>query len=164
MGRTYVTPDDVQYLAPFVFGHRMILRPEAKYEGITAEEIVERILAKVSVPFDKVSLNEGIRKLFVDMGATSFRLAHSIISLRLCDVSRRHMLAGRFFMQYYHLFFILFHCFHIRFELSQAERIIRTPNVENGGKLIVSLTVKRNFPFPLLYTVITEKWRIEELH
>ena len=34
-GRTYVTPDDVQYLAPFVFGHRMILRPEAKYEGIS---------------------------------------------------------------------------------------------------------------------------------
>ena len=56
LGRMYVTPDDVQYLAPFVFGHRMILKPEAKYEGIEADEIVERILAKVSVPFDKVSV------------------------------------------------------------------------------------------------------------
>jgi MoxR-like ATPase len=56
VGRTYVTPDDVQYLAPFVFGHRMILKPEAKYEGIEADEIVERILTKVSVPFDKVSV------------------------------------------------------------------------------------------------------------
>ncbi len=53
-GRTYVTPDDVQYLAPFVFGHRMILKPEAKYEGISTSEIVGRILAKVRVPVGKV--------------------------------------------------------------------------------------------------------------
>jgi len=55
-GRNYVKPDDVQYLAPFVFGHRMILRPEAKYEGISKEEIIERILMKVPVPVDKVTL------------------------------------------------------------------------------------------------------------
>ena len=53
-GRSYITPDDVQYLAPFVFGHRMILRPEAKYEGISSEEIIARILTKVAVPVDKV--------------------------------------------------------------------------------------------------------------
>lgn len=53
-GRSYITPDDVQYLAPFVFGHRMILRPEAKYEEITSEEIIVRILTKVPVPVDKV--------------------------------------------------------------------------------------------------------------
>ncbi|CAM3257872.1 MoxR family ATPase [Filibacter tadaridae] len=55
-GRTYVTPDDVQYLSPFVFGHRMILQPEAKYEGISTIEIVERILTKVRVPVDKVQI------------------------------------------------------------------------------------------------------------
>ena len=49
-GRSYVTPDDVQYLAPFVFGHRLILKPDARYESVTAEEIVERIIAKVPVP------------------------------------------------------------------------------------------------------------------
>lgn len=53
-GRTYVTPDDVKYLAPFVFDHRLILKPEAKYEGITTKEIIERILAKVSVPIDRI--------------------------------------------------------------------------------------------------------------
>lgn len=53
-GRTYVTPDDVKYLAPFVFDHRIILKPEAKYEGITTKEIIERILAKVSVPIDRI--------------------------------------------------------------------------------------------------------------
>lgn len=54
-GRSYITPDDVQYLAQYVFGHRMILRPEAKYEGVSTEEIVERILMKVPVPVDKVT-------------------------------------------------------------------------------------------------------------
>ena len=38
-----------------------------------------------------------------------------------------------------------------------AERIIRTPVVRNGGKLVVSVTVKRKFRFPLLYMVATEK-------
>lgn len=55
-GRGYVTPDDVQYLSPFVFGHRMILKPEAKYEGISTKEIVDRILTKVHVPVNKVGL------------------------------------------------------------------------------------------------------------
>jgi len=53
-GRDYVTPDDVQYLAPFVFSHRMILRSEARYDGITPEEIVERILAKTNVPIKRL--------------------------------------------------------------------------------------------------------------
>lgn len=55
-GRTYVVPDDVQYLAPFVFQHRMILTPEARYEGISTTEIVDRILMKVRVPVDKATL------------------------------------------------------------------------------------------------------------
>ncbi|MFJ7936774.1 AAA family ATPase [Sporosarcina sp. NPDC096371] len=55
-GRAYVTPDDVQYLSQFVFGHRMILKPEAKYEGISTKEIVDRILTKVRVPVDGVRL------------------------------------------------------------------------------------------------------------
>ncbi|ARJ38536.1 MoxR family ATPase [Sporosarcina sp. P21c] len=49
-GRTFVLPDDVQYLATFTFSHRMILRPEAKYEGIDTEEIVNRILERLPVP------------------------------------------------------------------------------------------------------------------
>ena len=49
-GRSYVTPDDVQYLVPFVFGHRLMLKPDARYDGVTADEIIERIIAKVPVP------------------------------------------------------------------------------------------------------------------
>lgn len=49
-GRDYVLPDDIQYLAPAVFAHRIILKSEAKFEGITAEDVVEHIIARTPVP------------------------------------------------------------------------------------------------------------------
>ena len=49
-GRDYVLPDDIQYLAPFVLSHRIILKSEAKFEGISAEEIVNRVVARIPVP------------------------------------------------------------------------------------------------------------------
>lgn len=48
--RAFVTPDDVQFLAPFVFSHRIILQPDARYEGITAEVIMQQVLQKQAVP------------------------------------------------------------------------------------------------------------------
>jgi MoxR-like ATPase len=53
-GREYVIPDDVQYLAKYVFGHRIMLRSEARYDGITTEEITDRILAKTRVPVQRL--------------------------------------------------------------------------------------------------------------
>ncbi|PJN90443.1 AAA family ATPase [Bacillus sp. mrc49] len=49
-GRDYVLPDDVQYLAPFVFSHRLILKPEANYDGFDAEMVITEIVAKTHVP------------------------------------------------------------------------------------------------------------------
>ena len=49
-GRDFVKPDDVKYLAPFVFGHRLILVPEARYEGITPEQVIGQIIQQVMVP------------------------------------------------------------------------------------------------------------------
>jgi MoxR-like ATPase len=49
-GRDYVLPDDVQYLAPYVLSHRIILKSEAKFEGISAEEVVNRVVDRVPVP------------------------------------------------------------------------------------------------------------------
>lgn len=49
-GRDYVTPDDVQYLLPYVFCHRIILTSEARYDHITVEELVQRIATRVAVP------------------------------------------------------------------------------------------------------------------
>lgn len=51
--RDYVKPDDVQYLAPFVFAHRIILTPEARYEGKTAENIIKQILEKTDIPIKR---------------------------------------------------------------------------------------------------------------
>lgn len=49
-GRDYVIPDDVQYLVKFVFGHRLMLKPEARYEGVTEEQVIDRVLHFVNVP------------------------------------------------------------------------------------------------------------------
>lgn len=49
-GRDYVLPDDVQYLAPAVLSHRIILKSEAKYGGIDAESIIQDIVRKMPVP------------------------------------------------------------------------------------------------------------------
>ncbi|MGE7667366.1 AAA family ATPase [Ureibacillus composti] len=51
--RDFVKPDDVQYLAPFVFGHRIILKPEARYEGITTDGIIGNIIEKAVVPIKR---------------------------------------------------------------------------------------------------------------
>ena len=53
-GRDYVLPDDIQYLAPFVFAHRLILKPEARYGGTTAEDIIHEIIANTSVPVQRL--------------------------------------------------------------------------------------------------------------
>jgi MoxR-like ATPase len=49
-GRTFVTPDDVKALAPFVLAHRLLLRPEAELNGVTAAGLLDSILASVPVP------------------------------------------------------------------------------------------------------------------
>ncbi|MGD6857964.1 AAA family ATPase [Bacillus infantis] len=53
-GRDYVLPDDIQYLAPAVLAHRIILKSEAKFEGISAEEVVDRVIARVPVPVQRL--------------------------------------------------------------------------------------------------------------
>ncbi|MFJ8066275.1 AAA family ATPase [Psychrobacillus sp. NPDC096426] len=52
-GRDFVIPDDIQYLTPFVFGHRVILRPEARYDGISTEEVIVRIIKRTPVPYKR---------------------------------------------------------------------------------------------------------------
>jgi MoxR-like ATPase len=49
-GRDYVTPDDVKTLARPTFRHRIQLRPEAELEGVTADGVLEGVLASVPVP------------------------------------------------------------------------------------------------------------------
>jgi len=49
-GRNYVEPDDVKHILPSVLTHRMILRPEARLQNVTAEELVVEILDQTPVP------------------------------------------------------------------------------------------------------------------
>ena len=49
-GRHYVTPDDVQWLVPYILPHRVMLTSKAKYSGLTKEGIVREILKQVKVP------------------------------------------------------------------------------------------------------------------
>lgn len=49
-GREFVTPDDVKDIAPATLRHRVILRPEADIEGLTADDVIAGVLASVPVP------------------------------------------------------------------------------------------------------------------
>jgi MoxR-like ATPase len=49
-GRDFLLPDDVKRAAPPVFRHRLILKPEADLEGLTADAITTDLLAAVDVP------------------------------------------------------------------------------------------------------------------
>ncbi len=49
-GRDYVTPDDVKFIVPPVFRHRILLKPEAEIEGLDADSVINRLLAQVEVP------------------------------------------------------------------------------------------------------------------
>ena len=48
-GRDFTVPEDVQELAPYVWGHRIITRPEAEFSS--GSKAVSRVLQSVTVPF-----------------------------------------------------------------------------------------------------------------
>lgn len=49
-GRSFVTPDDIKALAHPTLRHRVQLRAEAELEGVTAEGVLDTVLASVPVP------------------------------------------------------------------------------------------------------------------
>ncbi len=49
-GRSYVMPDDIKYLAPYVLAHRITLTHEAKVAGRKPEGVIAAILDSVAVP------------------------------------------------------------------------------------------------------------------
>ena len=49
-GRAFVTPDDVAQLATPAFAHRLVLEPEAEFDGVTAEGVMAQILLDVPAP------------------------------------------------------------------------------------------------------------------
>jgi MoxR-like ATPase len=49
-GRDFVTPDDVKALARPALRHRVMVRPEAELEGVTADGVLDTVLGAVPVP------------------------------------------------------------------------------------------------------------------
>lgn len=49
-GRDFVIPDDVQYIAPHILNHRIILTPEAEISGMTPKEVITQVIKDIEVP------------------------------------------------------------------------------------------------------------------
>ena len=49
-GRSYVVPDDVRGIATAVLAHRIVLEPEAEFDGVTAEQVIAKLLLDVPEP------------------------------------------------------------------------------------------------------------------
>ncbi|HML51548.1 MAG TPA: MoxR family ATPase [Propionicimonas sp.] len=54
-GRDYVVPDDVKLLAAPVLSHRLILHPEAEFDGVTADAIIGQVVLAVAPPSQPVT-------------------------------------------------------------------------------------------------------------
>jgi MoxR-like ATPase len=49
-GLDFVTPDQIQELAPPVIAHRMVMEAQARFSGVTARGVVEDVVKKIRVP------------------------------------------------------------------------------------------------------------------
>jgi len=49
-GRDYVSPEDVQAIAPDVLRHRVLLSFEAEAAGVTSDDVIAELLSRVAVP------------------------------------------------------------------------------------------------------------------
>ena len=48
--RDYLIPDDVKQAVLPVFRHRIMVKPEADLEGVTADQVMQDVLRAVEVP------------------------------------------------------------------------------------------------------------------
>lgn len=48
--RDYVVPEDVQAVFRDVCAHRIVMKPQAKIEGITAEDVLQKVMKQVKAP------------------------------------------------------------------------------------------------------------------
>jgi MoxR-like ATPase len=52
-GRHYVVPDDVKSLAEPVLSHRLVLDPEAEFDGVTPSSVIGQLLLETAPPSDR---------------------------------------------------------------------------------------------------------------
>jgi len=63
-GRTYVATDDVQALARPVLRHRLVINFAAESEGVTADQVVERLIASTPTKEDELTRDARFQKIF----------------------------------------------------------------------------------------------------
>ena len=56
LGRHYVIPDDVKSLAEPVLAHRLVLDPEAEFDGVTPSSVVSQLLIETAPPAERVAV------------------------------------------------------------------------------------------------------------
>ena len=49
-GRDFVIPDDIIEVTPHVLRHRIILTPEKEMEGLTPDDLIEKIIKSIEIP------------------------------------------------------------------------------------------------------------------
>ncbi|MGK2853300.1 MAG: AAA family ATPase [Microbacteriaceae bacterium] len=54
-GRHYVIPDDVKAMAEPVLSHRLLLDPEAEFDGVTASAVIGQVLLETPPPGDRAA-------------------------------------------------------------------------------------------------------------
>ncbi|CAN5316767.1 MoxR family ATPase [soil metagenome] len=52
-GRHYVVPDDIKSLAEPVLSHRLVLDPEAEFDGVTPSSVIGQLLLETAPPSDR---------------------------------------------------------------------------------------------------------------
>ena len=50
LGRDYVIPDDIKYIAPFVLAHRIIPLPSTRLTNFAPEDLIEEMISRIAVP------------------------------------------------------------------------------------------------------------------
>jgi MoxR-like ATPase len=63
-GRTHVSTDDVQALAKPVLRHRMVINFAAESEGISTDDIIERLVAETPAKEDELTSNARFQEIF----------------------------------------------------------------------------------------------------
>jgi MoxR-like ATPase len=49
-GRDYLIPDDIKQAVLPVFRHRVVVKPEADLEGVTADQVIQDVVRAVELP------------------------------------------------------------------------------------------------------------------
>jgi MoxR-like ATPase len=52
-GRHYVIPDDIKTLVEPVLAHRLVLDPEAEFDGVSATSVIGQIIIETPPPSDR---------------------------------------------------------------------------------------------------------------